>query len=248
MFALERGIEATYELEDSELNSELLPPPGDVRDRMLFIEAAEGGAGVLRQLQSERFDLRKVALAALDICHFEPDGTDRGGADPARPCARGCYDCLLTYGNQIHHAAIDRHTVRDLLVRLSRSETLTTGRGERRSEQFARLAGESDTALETRFLEWLKVRGLRLPDEAQPAIAAARARPDFVYRLPDTNVAVFVDGPVHGFAAVAERDIEAEERLLDLGWDVVRFPHGVDWSAIAARHARYFGVGAGEGT
>ena len=44
--------------------------------------------------------------------------------------------------------------------------------------------------------------------------------------------------------AVAERDIEAEERLLDLGWDVVRFPHDVDWSAIAARHARYFGAGA----
>ena len=244
MFALERGIEATYELEDSELNSELLPPSDGPRDRMLFTEAAEGGAGVLRQLQSERFDLSRVATAALDICHFDPDGTDRGGAHPDRPCARGCYDCLLTYGNQHHHAAIDRHAVRDLLVRLSRSGTLTTGRGETRSEQFARLASESDTGLEARFLGWLKERGLRLPDEAQAAIAGASARPDFVYRLSDANVAVFIDGPVHDFAAVAERDIEAEERLLDLGWDVVRFPHDVDWSAIATRHARYFGAGA----
>jgi len=244
MFALERGIEATYELEDSELNSELLPPPGDVRDRMLFTEAAEGGAGVLRQLQSARLDLSTVAAAALDICHFEPDGTDRGGADPDRPCARGCYDCLLTYGNQVHHAAIDRHTVRDLLVRLSRSETRSTGRGETRSEQFARLADESDTGLEARFLKWLKDHGLRLPDEAQPTITDAHARPDFVYRLHDATVAVFVDGPVHDFAAVAARDIEAEERLLDLGWEVVRFPHDVDWSAIAARHERYFGAGA----
>jgi very-short-patch-repair endonuclease len=244
MFALERGIEATYELEDSELSSELLPPSDGPRDRMLFTEAAEGGAGVLRLLQSERFDLSRVAKAALDICHFEPDGTDRGGSHPDRPCARGCYDCLLTYGNQLHHAAIDRHTVRDLLVRLSASETLTTGRGETRSEQFARLEGESDTGLEARLLAWLKQRGLRLPDEAQTLIAEAQARPDFVYRLADANVAVFVDGPVHQFAAVAERDIEAEERLLDLGWDVVRFPHDVDWEAIADRHARYFGVGA----
>jgi len=244
MFALERGIEATYELEDSELTSELLPPSDGPRDRMLFTEAAEGGAGVLRQLQSERFDLSRVATAALDICHFDPDGTDRGGSHSDRQCARGCYDCLLTYGNQTHHAAIDRHAVRDLLVRLSRSETLATGRGETRSEQFARLEGESDTGLEARFLGWLKEHGLRLPDEAQAVIADARARPDFVYRLSDANVAVFVDGPVHQFAAVAERDIEAEERLLDLGWDVVRFPHGVDWAAITTHHARYFGAGA----
>ena len=62
MFALERGIEATYELEDSELNSELLPPPGDVRDRMLFTEAAEGGAGVLRQLHDRLTRGQKVSL------------------------------------------------------------------------------------------------------------------------------------------------------------------------------------------
>jgi very-short-patch-repair endonuclease len=242
MFALERGIEATYELEDSELNSEMLPPSTGSRDRMLFTEAAEGGAGVLRQLQAERFDLRRVAEAALEICHFDGDGIDLGGAHPDRPCARGCYDCLLTYGNQSHHAAIDRHAVRDLLLQLARSETLSTGAGETRSGQLARLTNASDTGLEAQFLEWLKERGLRLPDEAQALIADAQARPDFIYRLPDAHVAVFVDGPVHQYAAVAERDIEAEERLLDLGWEIVRFPAGTDWAAIAAGHERYFGA------
>ncbi|WP_308258059.1 helicase-related protein [Pseudonocardia lacus] len=242
MFALERGIEATYELEDSELNSELLPPSDGPRDRMLFTEAAEGGAGVLRQLQSERFDLRKVALAALDICHFEPDGTDRGGSHPDRPCARGCYDCLLTYGNQLHHAAIDRHSVRDLLVRLVGSHTLSTGRGESRSEQLSRLQDASDTGLEARLLAFLKERGLRMPDDAQVLVEKARARPDFVYRLPGVNVAVFVDGPVHQFPAVADRDVEAEERLIDEGWEVVRFPHDVDWAAIAGKYPKYFGL------
>jgi len=243
MFALERGIEATYELEDSELTSELLPSSTGLRDRMLFTEAAEGGAGVLRQLQGERFDLAKVAAAALEICHFAPDGTDLGGAHPDRPCARGCYDCLLTYGNQTFHTAINRHDVRDLLLRFARSETLPTGAGETRSGQLARLTEAVESKLEAKFLQFLKERGLRMPDEAQTLVPDAHARPDFVYRLPDAQVAVFVDGPVHQFEAVAERDTDAEERLRDLGWDVVRFPDGTDWGAIAGAYKGYFGDG-----
>ncbi|MGD9525489.1 MAG: helicase-related protein, partial [Pseudonocardia sp.] len=242
MFALERGIEATFELEDSELTGELLPPEATTRDRMLFIEAAEGGAGVLRLLQSEPKDIARVAAAALEICHFAPDGTDLGGPHPDRPCAKGCYDCLLTYGNQIHHSAIDRHAVRDLLLRLASARVLETGRGETRSDTLARLTGQTESTLEARFLAWLKDCGLRLPDEAQTYIENANARPDFVYRLPNATVAVFVDGPVHAYSAVTERDVAAEERLLDAGWDVVRFPHDVDWSAIAASCQQYFGT------
>jgi hypothetical protein len=47
--ALERGIEAAFQLEDSELSSEGLPDP-ERRGRALFIESAEGGAGALRRL------------------------------------------------------------------------------------------------------------------------------------------------------------------------------------------------------
>src|SRR5690606_26420355 len=36
MYALERGVEAAFQLEDDELTSELLPPEGGTRDRMLF--------------------------------------------------------------------------------------------------------------------------------------------------------------------------------------------------------------------
>src|SRR5262249_48070189 len=79
MYALERGIEAAFELEDSELTTELLPPDDGPRDRMFFTEAAEGGAGVLRLMQSDPAALSRAAAAALDICHFDHDGTDRGG-------------------------------------------------------------------------------------------------------------------------------------------------------------------------
>ena len=80
MYALERGIEAAFQLEDSELDGELLPPDEGPRDRILFTESAEGGAGVLRRLHAERSALAKAAREALRIAHFNPDtGDDLGG-------------------------------------------------------------------------------------------------------------------------------------------------------------------------
>ncbi|SEF56248.1 ATP-dependent helicase YprA, contains C-terminal metal-binding DUF1998 domain [Saccharopolyspora kobensis] len=245
MYALERGIEAAFELEDSELTSELLPPDEGDRDRMLFTEAAEGGAGVLRRLQSDPLALVKAVETALEICHFDLEGNDLGGPHPDRPCARGCYECLLTYGNQPNHGAIDRRSIAELLVRLAKARVQDTGRGESRTEQMERLSGQSDTGLERRFVVWLKENGYRLPDETQTFIPSALARPDYVYRLPGGNVAVFVDGPVHDHAAVAQRDAEAEDRLLDDGWDVVRFPHDADWAKIARSAEHCFGPGVG---
>ncbi|UFR01766.1 protein kinase [Streptomyces sp. Go40/10] len=265
MYALERGIEAAFELEDAELAGELLPPDDGPRRRILFMEAAEGGAGVLRRLQAEDEALARAARRALEICHFSPEGEDRGDEAhrPGRPCARGCYECLLTYGNQLDHAQIDRRTVAALLVRFASATARREERGESRSEQYRRLlAGpaapteaapaesvpaESASARQSAagpadqgdFLGWVKARGLRLPDEKDVFLTEANASPDFVYRLPGANVAVFVDGP--GTEESALRDADAEERLYDATWDVVRFPHGADWDAIARAHTRYFG-------
>ncbi|MGW0797126.1 protein kinase domain-containing protein [Streptomyces sp. NPDC002692] len=256
MYALERGIEAAFELEDAELSSELLPPDDGPRRRILFMEAAEGGAGVLRRLQAEDDALAKAARRALEICHFSADGKDEGGEEhrPGRACALGCYECLLTYGNQLDHALINRHTVAALLVRFASAAASREGRGESRSEQFRRLLDESpvvneptpveesaaaELAARGDFLGWVKACGLRLPDEKDVFLTEANAAPDFVYRLPGANVAVFVDGP--GTEATALRDEDAEERLLDARWDIVRFAQDADWHAIAAANTRYFG-------
>ncbi|UXY31085.1 protein kinase domain-containing protein [Streptomyces sp. HUAS TT20] len=252
MYALERGIEAAFELEDAELSGELLPPDDGPRGRILFTEAAEGGAGVLRRLQAEQDALAKAARYALSICHFDEDGTDLGGPHPDRPCALGCYECLLTYGNQIDHALINRHSARDLLVRLASATARRESRGESRSEQYRRLLDETPaaptaTAVEASatelaavgdFLGWARVRGLRLPDETGTLLTEANAMPDFVYRLPGAKVAVFVDTPDKERDAL--RDEDAEERLFSAGWDVVRFPHDGDWDAVAATNSRYF--------
>ncbi|MER0244936.1 DUF1998 domain-containing protein, partial [Streptomyces sp. HSW2009] len=259
MYALERGIEATFELEDAELSAELLPPDDGPRRRILFTEAAEGGAGVLRRLQAEPKALAKAAERALDICHFRPDGSDTGGPHPERPCALGCYECLLTYANQLSHAVINRHTTKKLLVDLASATVRREGRGESRSEQYRRLLtvapsgaapapAVEPTAVEASiadliergdFLGWARTRGVRLPDEPGTFLTEAHAQPDFVYRFPDAKLAVFVDGA--DVEPDALRDEDAEDRLFSAGWDVIRFPQGGDWDTIATENGEYFG-------
>ncbi|WP_307792430.1 protein kinase domain-containing protein [Streptomyces verrucosisporus] len=272
LYALERGVEAAFELEDSELTAELLPPDDGPRRRMLFTEAAEGGAGVLRRVQHERGALAQAARTALEICHFDPDtGEDLGGPADGEECARGCYACLLTYGNQTHHRRLSRHAARPLLLRLAGARTEREDRGESRSERFRRLApavgttsgpsapdtaGAPDTApasptpaeadladLVARgdLLGWLRAKGYRPPDEAGAFVDAADARPDLVFHVEDVHLAVFVDLPGH--PADPTRDTDAEDRLVEAGWEVLRFPAGAeaeaDWEAVIDNHASY---------
>ena len=243
-YALERGIEATFQLEDSELTSERLPDP-DSRGRLLLTESAEGGAGVLRRLHDDPDAVARAARTALAIAHFDPDtGADLGHAPGATErCERACYDCLLSYGNQLDHTMIDRHRVRDLLLRLAGSATAAMAAGVDRDEQLRTLEGHCDSELERSFLRWLAEHEHRLPDEAQVLVTDATARPDFVYRHADGEVAVFVDGPHHDAAGVAERDRAAEDRLVDIGWSVVRVRYDHDWAATVSRYPSVFGQG-----
>lgn len=244
-YALERGIEAEYQLEDSELTSQELPDP-DERGRFVLTESAEGGAGVLRRLVSEPDGLARAARRALDICHFDPlTGDDLGGPNSDDRCAAGCYDCLLSHANQFDHASIDRRLVRDLLRALAESVTATGSAGRGPTAAVDYLEAFTDSSLERRFLDHLRGHGHRLPDRAQVVVEAAHASPDFVYDLPGNPTAVFVDGPVHDSPHAAQRDVAAEERLLDAGWNVIRVRHDDDWPAKLASHPSVFGRGKG---
>ena len=244
-YALERGAEALFQLEDAELTSEGLPDP-DMRGRMLFVESAEGGAGALRRLHDESTALADVARTALEIIHIDPDtGEDLGAAPGARErCELGCYDCLLSYTNQVDHYWIDRHAVVDLLRGLAASTTTPSGgHPGGAAAHAAELDKSAGSKLERDFLTFLREGGYRLPDEAQPLVAPARARPDFAYRLPAGPVAVFIDGPHHDDSVVTERDARAEDRLLDLGWLVVRFRYDEEWSKTVHKYPSVFGPG-----
>ena len=242
-YALERGIEAAFQLEDSELTSEELPDP-DSQGRMLLTESAEGGAGILRRLHAEPDAVAVAAREALRIAHFDPStGADLGHAEgAAERCERGCYDCLLSYANQLEHAFIDRHLARDWLLALASSTTGTAAPGVRRSNHLAWLRDQC-TTLERSFVDWLAERDHTLPDDAQVTVSEALARPDFVYRTPDGDIAVFLDGPQHDATAVQQRDHAAEDRLLDCGWSVVRVRHDDDWAAVVGDRPSIFGRG-----
>ncbi len=241
-YALERGIEATFQLEDSELASESLPDP-DHRGRMLFMESAEGGAGVLRRLQAEPGAMALAARTALSIAHFDPDT----GADLSVPesgeerCERACYDCLLSYGNQSDHASIDRHTIRDLLLDLAAGRTISSSSGQARGEHADALMEAADSELERRWIRLLVEGEYKLPDSAQPLLNDAGCRPDFAYSA--ERVVIFIDGPVHDRPDKAAEDDAVQERLLDAGYTCIRFSHNADWAALVEENGFVFGEG-----
>jgi len=244
-YALERGAEAVFQLEDSELDSQSLPDL-EHRGRMLFTEAAEGGAGALRRLVSEPGTLADVASKALEIAHFDPTtGADLGHSPDApadtERCELACYECLLAYNNQHEHSLINRHLVRDLLLELSGARVRTGAGGRSRDDQRTALAGLADSSLEKDFVTWLDEHAFRLPDRAQILVPEAQARPDLIFDLPTGPVAVFVDGPVHDHAAQQQRDSDAQERLEDAGWMVIRVRHDDAWDAVVAKYPSVFG-------
>jgi superfamily II DNA/RNA helicase len=241
-YALERGAEAVFQLEDTELDSEMLPDL-DQRGRVLFTESAEGGAGALRRLIVEPDALAQVAAKALEICHFDPaTGQDLGhGPGATERCERACYDCLLSYRNQLDHAAINRHDIKDLLMQLAGSSVQSGAGGRSRAEQRSVLDALADSTLEKDFVTWLDSHGYRLPDRSQVTVTEAKARPDLVYELPGGPVAVFVDGPVHDTHRQSERDRQAQDRLEDLGWLVLRVRHDQDWHALVHEFPSVFG-------
>ena len=242
--ALKNALQVVFQLEDSELATEPLPSPED-RRRILLYEAAEGGAGVLRRLVDDPTALARVARAALELCHFDPDtGADEHGAPGAREgCEAACYDCLMSYGNQRDHRLLDRHAALDVLTRLAGATVAPSPAAMSRPEHLQRLRAAAGSDLERDLLDRLETRNLRLPDRAQTRLGTYSTTPDFLYEEP-FQVAVYVDGPVHDDADRAHADTRIRDALEDAGWTVLRFRYDEDWDEVIARYPEIFGTGS----
>jgi Lhr-like helicase len=237
-YALKRGIEETFELEETELAAESIGQ-GSHRAILLY-ETAEGGAGVLRRLVEEPHALAEVAQGALEICHFQL--SEEGIQDRQPECRAACYECLLSYANQRETLQLDRHQIRDLLGALanSRTELRSLGRSRQEHLEWLRQLIDPRSELERRFLETLAAGGYRLPDDAQKAIADPRCVVDFFY---DPNVCIFCDGTVHDQLPQAERDRQIRAQLLGRGYRVIVLRYDQDLGEQLARYPEVFGQG-----
>ena len=201
---------------------------------------------MLRRLVDDPEALRKAARTALEIMHFDPDtGEDMSVDEPDRErCVRACYDCLLSYSNQTLHEQINRHLVRDLMLKLasaqvektpvrkSKSENPKPGDQSERKPPTLPASPDSPDSPEDGFTAWLSANGYRAPDGFGDEVAGVC--PDLIYRQGRRGAAIFFDD--------ANRD--AHEDLRDASWTVIliRPDAGAQaWQQVVERYPSVFG-------
>ena len=240
--ALKRGIEMTFQIEESELVAEPLPKL-DERRALLFYEAAEGGAGVLTRLANDPASLAQVAHNALRLIHHrEPtDGiwrlkelhdleevNDLGN----HICEAGCYQCLLSYFNQPDHEHINRRNpdVLNLLVALANAQVhlRDSTNAPRASATEISIPQFGDESL-ARWLTALQQSALNKPDALNVPVNQGAAIAAAQYKA--ARVLVFLNPLDPSTAAM----------LQDKGWQVLDFSEPEHWAARFAEHHAVFG-------
>ena len=241
--ALKRGIEMSFQIEESELVAEPLPKQAE-RRALLFYEAAEGGAGVLTRLANDPASLAQVASNALQLIHYRPpaDGTWRLEDLPSQEatdalgnhiCEAGCYQCLLSYFNQPDHEHINRRNPEALalLVALANAQVkprlLEDGEQAAANGTQAAIAGDS---LESRWLAALNQAGLAPPDALNLPVNQGTATAAAQYKA--ARALVFLTPVDAGITAT----------LQDKGWQVLDFSEPEHWAARFAEHHAVFGA------
>jgi hypothetical protein len=240
--ALKRGIEMTFQIEESELVAEPLPKQ-DERQALLFYEAAEGGAGVLTRLATEPQAMAQVAAAALLVVHYkDPAGPwsvddlpalEQKTSDGHSICEAGCYQCLLSYFNQPDHDHINRRNAQaiEMLVALANAQVTSASPVPQQDSPSMPVSASQDQVDEI-FESWRKALlagGFQPPDQYQaPALGGALTVAG-LYK--STRTAVVLASPSPAQAAA----------MLDKGFTVVDMSVPAKWDAQFHQYPEIFG-------
>ncbi len=239
--ALKRGIEMTFQIEESELVAEPLPKL-DERRALLFYEAAEGGAGVLTRLANDSVSLAQVAQNALRLLHYRApaDGiwrledlsaleeTDSVGN---HICEAGCYQCLLSYFNQPDHEHINRRNpeVLKLLIAMANAQVVPRHLDDETQADSTDTKAAQHDALHARWLKAVNQAGFSTPDALNVSVNQGAATAAAQYKA--ARALVFLS-PI---------DAATVATLHDKGWLVLDFSEPDHWSARFAEHHAVFG-------
>jgi len=210
LYALSSGFQVAYSADQSELGGFLFDHPRDASQvRLLLYETDEGGQGLLNHL-TDGEGWRRVAERALEILHVDP----ATGQDLAGACERACYDCLLSFYNQLHHRILDRRAVVPFLRTLLRAEAELGGGEDRWDELEA-----SGVGAEPEVIRRMRALGFSPPDDQHRIVRRPDGVPvteaDLFYK---PNVVVWIQGTPHGKRYVATRDERLRRELKGLGY------------------------------
>ena len=238
--ALKAAIQVRYQLEDNELSAEPLPSASE-RRMILFYESAEGGAGVLRRLLDDPRAFAEVAQTALQLCHFDPmTGEDLHRAPEAKEdCEAACYNCLMSYYNQMEHRLLDRQSINDVLTELTMTVADISPSAVSRAEHLKRLLNLCQSDLEREWLAFMEQRNLNLPSHTQKLVEGCHSRPDFLYEK--DCAAIYIDGSHHMYEERKQRDITQTDCMEDIGYTVIRFGLFDDWNEVISKYPHIFG-------
>ncbi len=194
-------------LDESEIHG-YYQPIHNQNGRVVIFETSEGGTGTLSSIVASEDLIRKIALKALNILHFDNDGNDLEGA-----CAHSCYNCICNFYNQRIHKQLDRHLVRDFLLDLS------TFKGFEKAKDNAVLyeayiKDDKTTSLEKEVLKRLNENGVDMPEEIHKVIThkgETIAEADLFY---EPRFCVFIDGPDHDMEHIKRDDATKRKKVL----------------------------------
>jgi len=209
-----RGILIAFNLEEREIGYFLAKSTNDrVPFRMIFYENTAGGSGCLSAMVEKQY-LRIVFQKTVEILHGNESGNNG--------CEEACYQCLLSFYNQRDHAYLNRHLALNWIAELGDFEIKPINTFDQ--SHYDDLISKCDPTSpgERVFLERLREKNIRLPDEAQKTIYNSENVPiaisDFFYT---PKLIVFVDGSVHDLDYVQDADNRKRTTLKALGYRVV---------------------------